>query len=153
MIFERRSSRDFMYTLLGSVLGFRASFRSASPLPSAERRFSATAPVVGSVLPFEETKTGRGCRPTVISRARGAVSPLRGVKSHFPRSSRILRRPTSDSRSRSPLSIRALRSARNERIRLVTNIVSELTVIFPVQSRPLARLVQDDGSRKLPQMN
>ena len=141
-----------MYTVLGLILGFRASFRSASPLPSAERRFSATAPVVGCVLPFEETKAGRDCRPTVISRARGAFSPQRGVKSHVPRSWRILPRHGSDSRSRSPLLIRALRSARNERIRLVTNIVSKSTNIFPVQSRPLARLVQDDGSRKLPQI-
>ena len=65
-----------MYTVLGSVLGFRASFRSASPLPSTERRFSATAPVVGSVLPFEETKAGRDSQLTVISRARGVA--------HFP---------------------------------------------------------------------
>ena len=127
-----------MYTVLGSVLGFRASFRSASPLPSAERRFSATAPVIA--------------RPTVISRARGAFSPQRGVKSHFPRSWRILRRPTANERSRSSLSIRAFRSARNARIRLLPNIVSKLTEFFPVQSRPLARLVQDDGSRKLPQI-
>ena len=151
------NSRDFMYTVLGSVLG--------------------------AVLPFEETKTGRDSRlscflsfrlpsplgrttflgnrtrdswDTVISRARGAFSPQRGVKSHVPRSWRILRKHGSDSRSRSPLSIRALRSPRNARIRLlpniVSNIVSKFTKIFPVQSCPLARLVQDDGSRKLPQI-
>ena len=71
---ERKLPRLDVYgSRLG--LGFRASFRSASPLPSAERRFSATAPVVGSVLPFEETKTGRGSRGTVISRARLRIFP------------------------------------------------------------------------------
>ena len=137
---------------LGPLLGSFRDFGGGEETPETLCiRFSARFSGLSST--FEETKTGRDSWGRVISRARGAFSPQRGVKSHFPRSWRILRRPTSDSRSRSPLSIRALRSARNARIRLVTNIVSKLTDIFPVQSCPLARLVQDDGSRTLPQNN
>ena len=126
-----------MYTVLGSVLGFRAS--PFVPPPVGRTTFLGDG--------------GSDSRPRVIRRARGAFFPQR---SHFPRSWRNLRLHGSDSRSRSPLSIRALRSARNARIRLLTNIVSNIvskwSVIFPVQSCPLARLVQDDGSRKLPQI-
>ena len=80
-------------------------------------------------------------------------SPLHGAKSDLPKSHRILPRPGSNERSRSPLSIGALRAARGDRIRGVTNFASKTCFIFPVQSRPLARLVQDDGSRKLPRIN
>ena len=77
--------------------------------------------------------------------------PFYRVKMHVPKSRRILPRTGSDFISRAPLSIRALRSARNERIRLRKIFVRKLVSFFPAQSRPLARLVQDDGSRKLPQ--
>ena len=46
------------------------------------------------------------------------LSPFYSVKMHVPKSRRTSRDSGSDSRSRSPLSIRALRSARNDRIRL-----------------------------------
>ena len=77
------------------------------------------------------------------------MSSFYSVKMHIPKSRRTSRESGSDSRSRSPLSIRALRFARGERIRRVTKIVSKPVSFFPAQSRPLARLVQDDGSRKL----
>ena len=48
------------------------------------------------------------------------MSPFYTVKMHIPKSRRTTKNYTSDSRSRSPLSIRALRSARNDRIRHIT---------------------------------
>ena len=103
-------------------------------------------------FPFAKTKVGRDSHPRVISRARGASSASHGVKSHFPRSWRNLRHPGSDSRSRSPLSIRALRSARDRREGRRTTFGS--TYRFKIYRSGLAsaRLVQDDGSRKLPQI-
>ena len=79
--------------------------------------------------------------------------PFYIVKMHIPNSRRTLPHRSSNAISRSPLSIRALRSARNERIRLRTIFVRKSIADFPAQSRPLARLVQDDGSRKLPQIS
>ena len=73
------------------------------------------------------------------------------VKMHVPKSRRILPRSGSEFISRAPLSIPALRFARGDRIRRVTKIVLKSVSFFPAQSRPLARLVQVDGSRKLPQ--
>ena len=83
---------------------------------------------------------------------KSAFVPLHGAKSDLPKSHRILRDPGSNERSRSPLSIGALRVARGDRITVVTIFASKNCFIFPAQSRPLARLVQDDGSRKLPQI-
>ena len=93
----------------------------------------------------------RGSCKTVISRARGASSASHGVKSHFPRSWRNLPHSGSDSRSRSPLSIRALRSARDRREGRWTHLPLQ-TYRFKIYRSGLAsaRLVQDDGSRKLP---
>ena len=45
------------------------------------------------------------------------LSPFYNVKMHIPKSRRTTRQSGSDSRSRSPLSIRALRSARNDPLR------------------------------------
>ena len=96
----------------------------------------------------ETEERPKGCRSRVISRARGASSASHGVKSHFPRSWRNLRHPGSDSRSRSPLSIRALRSARDPREGRRTTFGS--TYRFKIYRSGLAsaRLVQDDGSRE-----
>ena len=78
--------------------------------------------------------------------------PLHGVKSHLPKSNRSLPRSGSNERSRSPLSIGVLHVARGDRNRVRTKIGSKIVHRFPAQSRPLARLVQDNGSRKLPQI-
>ena len=90
---------------------------------------------------------GRGPRGRVF---KSAFVPLHGAKSDLPKSHRILRDWSSNERSRSPLSIGALHVARGDRIRVLTKVGSKTVSRFPAQSRPLARLVQDDGSRKLP---
>ena len=88
-----------------------------------------------------------------ISRAKvcgGASSASNGIKPHFPRSWRNTKKTTSDSRSRSPLSIRALRSARDPREGRRTTFGSIYRFKIYRSGLASARLVQDDGSRKLP---
>ena len=91
---------------------------------------------------------GVQCRSQLLC----ALTGLHGAKSDLPKSHRILRESGSNERSRSPLSIDALRAARGNRMRVLTKIASKTVSRFLAQSRPLARLVQDDGSRKLPQI-
>ena len=125
-------------------------FSSFSPLSSP---FSLPSFVSPFFLPSNGRNEPRGSCVTVISRVRGASSPSHGVKSHFPRSWRNRPRPGSDSRSRSPLSIRALRSARDPREGRRTHLPLQ-TYRFKIYRSGLAsaRLVQDGGSRKLPQI-
>ena len=87
------------------------------------------------LLPLRE-RAPKGSRARVISRARGAFSPQRGVKSHFPRSWRNLRESGSDSRSRSPLSIRALRSARDLKPGELPTSLQNLSRVFRVWAAP-----------------
>ena len=89
--------------------------------------------------------------PTRATVYKSAFVPLHGAKSHLPKSHRILPHPGSNERSRSPLSIGALHVARGDRMKVFTKVASKTVSRFPAQSSHLARLVQDDGSRKLPQ--
>ena len=69
------------------------------------------------------SQSPRGQAPQDFIPGRGfksAFLPCHRVKMHLPKSCGILPRSGSDFRSRSPLSIGALRSARNDRIRLWT---------------------------------
>ena len=100
-----------------------SSFSLPSPLflPSFSPLSPFLLPSGGhNVRLSEDKERPKSSWAPVISRARGASSASHGVKSHFPRSWRNLRHSGSDSRSRSPLSIRALHSARNDPLRLRT---------------------------------
>ena len=91
----------------------------------------------------------------ILSRRRvrkSAFLTFHRVKMDIPKPRGILEPRGSNERSRSPLSIGALRFARGDRKGVVTKVASKTCFIFTAQSRPLARLVQDDGSRKLPQI-
>ena len=99
-------------------------------------------------VPRETNGGGVGPHMTVF---KSAFLPCHRVKMDIPKPRGILKKPTSNERSRSPLSIGALRFARGDRKGVVTKVASKTCFIFTAQSRPLARLVQDDGSRKLPQ--
>ena len=112
-------------------------------------------------VPFRSARNQRwrrGCsrreRPLAglhVTVFKSAFLPFHRVKMDIPKPRRILRDPASNERSRSPLSIGALRFARGDRKSVVTKFASKTCFIFIAQSRPLARLVRDDGSRKLPQ--
>ena len=102
------------------------------------------------LLPSRE-RAPKGCRTRVISRARGAFSPQRGVKSHFPRSWRILPHSGKNERSRSPLSIRALRSARNGNLRHAEFLSENRSQDFPFRptlSRAWSRMTGVGNSLK-----
>ena len=158
-----------VYASLGSRVCLRSSLVPClSRLPCPVPPFSSFSPLspfssFSSLSPFflpsnghnvclsEGEERPKGSRSRVISRTRGASSASHGVKSHFPRSWRDLRHPGSDSRSRSPLSIRALRSARDPREGRRTTFGSIYRFKIYRSGLASARLVQDDGSRKLPQ--
>ena len=75
---------------------------------------------VGSLLSLWRLGLEQAPGIPVIRVFKSVFVPFYNVKMHIPKSRRTTRQPSSDSRSRSPLSIRALRSARNERIRHIT---------------------------------
>ena len=118
-------------------------FSSFSPLsPFSLPSFSPLSPFFlpsngHNVRLSEGEERPKSSRGTVISRACGASSASHGVKSHFPRSWRNLPHSGSDSRSRSPLSIRALRSARNRREGRRTNL--------PLQNLPIGASLRAPG--------
>ena len=145
---------------MGPLLG---SFRDWAETPEEWLYTVLACPLIGALrsvpfrsVPFRSARNQRWRRGFPLAGLhvpvfKSAFLPCHRVKMDIPTPRGILWEPTSDERSRSPLSIGALRSARNERIRQVAIFVRKPIADFPVRaalSRAWSRMTGGGNSLK-----